>query len=128
MRRSRLSPRSSSEYVFFNADTGSHIKDIKTSFRAACRRAGIKGLRLHDCRHTFATWYMENGGDIVALSKILGHATIEMTARYCNPTWETMRQAVGRVGEILDPTRQKVDNAPAGAAVMPAANYLETAN
>ena len=44
--------------------------------------AGIKEFRFHDLRHTFASWYMMNGGDLYELAKILGHANIKMTERY----------------------------------------------
>jgi len=33
-------------------------------------------------RHTFASWYMMNGGDLYELAKILGHSNIKMTERY----------------------------------------------
>ncbi len=36
----------------------------------------------HDLRHTFASWYMMNGGDLYELAKLLGHASIKMTERY----------------------------------------------
>lgn len=99
-----------SEYVFYNPKTKNHIKDIKTAFKAACRRAEIKGLRLHDLRHTAASKMIEAGVDLVTVSKILGHASIQMTMRYAHPTPENMRLAVAKLGEILDQTRQKVDN------------------
>jgi integrase len=35
-----------------------------------------------DLRHTFASWYMMNGGDLYELAKILGHSNIKMTERY----------------------------------------------
>jgi integrase len=44
--------------------------------------AGIKDFRFHDLRHTFASWYMMNGGDLYALANILGHRNIKMTERY----------------------------------------------
>ena len=44
--------------------------------------AGIQGFRFHDLRHTFASWYMMNGGDLYELAKILGHSNIKMTERY----------------------------------------------
>ncbi len=101
-------PRSS-EHVFFNPETKDHIKDIKTAFRAACVRAEIKGLRLHDLRHTAASKMIEAGVDLVTVSRILGHSTIQMTMRYAHPTPENMRRAVEKLGEILGSTRQKVD-------------------
>jgi site-specific recombinase XerD len=44
--------------------------------------AGIENCRFHDLRHTFASWYMMNGGDLYELAKILGHSNIRMTERY----------------------------------------------
>jgi len=48
-------------------------------------RAGILGLRFHDLRHTAATRMIERGTNIVAVSKILGHSTPNMTMRYAHP-------------------------------------------
>jgi len=52
---------------------------------------------------------IEAGVDLVTVSKILGHASIQMTMRYAHLTPENMRRAVDRLGEILDPSRHKVD-------------------
>jgi len=46
--------------------------------------------------------------DLVTVSKILGHGSIQMTMRYANPTPENMRRAVERLDEVLDQARQKV--------------------
>jgi integrase len=68
---------------------------IGVGFRAACDRAGIKDFKFHDCRHTFATRFIEAGGDVVLLSKILGHSTITLTYnRYCHPRNDAMLAAV----------------------------------
>ncbi len=117
------------EYVFQNVETGTHIKDVKNGFHAACARAkkdpddekdpGITGLRFHDLRHTFASRALELGADIMTVSKILGHSSIMMTAKYLHPTGESMRAAVGKVGEFLEPTRQKVDTAEVPRPVSP---------
>ena len=45
-------------------------------------RAKIRDFRFHDLRHTFASWYMMNGGDLYELAKLMGHANIKMTGRY----------------------------------------------
>ncbi len=46
------------------------------------KRAKIQNFWFHDLRHTFASWYMMNGGDLYELAKILGHSNIKMTERY----------------------------------------------
>jgi integrase len=55
---------------------------VDESFETVLDMAGIKDFRFHDLRHTFASWYMMNGGDLYELAKILGHSNIKMTERY----------------------------------------------
>ena len=43
---------------------GSQYADMKKGFNAACRRAKITGIRWHDLRHTFASWFVQSGGDL----------------------------------------------------------------
>jgi integrase len=47
------------EYVFRD-NNGNRLREVKNGFDAACRRAGIQGLRFHDFRHTAATRMIEN--------------------------------------------------------------------
>lgn len=56
-------------------------------FRTAIDRTGIElpaGQLTHVCRHTFASHFMQNGGDILRLQRILGHTTLTMTMRYAH--------------------------------------------
>jgi integrase len=55
---------------------------VEGSFETVLILAGIHDFRFHDLRHTFASWYMMNGGDLYELARILGHANIKMTKRY----------------------------------------------
>lgn len=55
---------------------------VEGSLEQVLTRAQIKNFRFHDLRHTFASWYMMNGGDLYELAKILGHSNIKMTERY----------------------------------------------
>jgi integrase len=55
---------------------------VEGSFETVLELASIRDFRFHDLRHTFASWFMMNGGDLYELAKILGHANIKMTERY----------------------------------------------
>ena len=68
------------------------------AFERACSSAGIRGLRFHDLRHTFATRLVTNSVDLATVQKLLGHADIRMTLRYAHPTSRDMARAV----EILN--------------------------
>jgi integrase len=55
---------------------------VEGSFETVLELAGIRQFRFHDLRHSFASWFMMNGGDLYELAKILGHSNIKMTERY----------------------------------------------
>ncbi len=60
--------------------------NFKNAFNSACRRAKIEGLRFHDLRHTAATRWIQSGIPIATVSRLLGHADLQTTMRYVNPT------------------------------------------
>lgn len=57
---------------------------IKMLFARLAKRSGVKRLHARLCRHTFATDYLINGGDVFSLQQILGHSTLEMVRNYVN--------------------------------------------
>jgi integrase len=60
---------------------GKPITTCKTTFKKACKAAKIEyPVRLYDIRHLFASTMLANGGDLKAVSKLLGHSTTVMTA------------------------------------------------
>ncbi|MDH1008308.1 tyrosine-type recombinase/integrase [Pseudomonas nicosulfuronedens] len=68
-----------------------------TSFRRALDRSGIelpKGQASHALRHTFASRFMQKGGNILTLQKILGHSSLAMTMRYAHLAPEHLVEAV----------------------------------
>lgn len=68
-----------------------------TSFRRALDRSGIelpKGQASHALRHTFASRFMQKGGNILTLQKILGHSSLAMTMRYAHLAPEHLADAV----------------------------------
>jgi integrase len=52
---------------------------VEGSFETVLELAGIRDFRFHDLRHTFASWFMMNGGDLYELAKILGHSNVKMS-------------------------------------------------
>ncbi len=64
--------------------------------RRLVERAGIRAKTVspHSLRHTFAVRYLRTGrGDVAALQKILGHASLTTTQRYLDHL---------RVGELAE--------------------------
>jgi integrase len=73
---------------------------VEKSFEQVLKRAGIKNFRFHDLRHTFASWYMMNGGDLYELAKILGHSNIKMTERYAKLARKNLAKTGSTAREI----------------------------
>ena len=59
------------------------------------------GQASHVLRHTFASRFVINGGNILTLQKILGHRSLAMTMRYAHPAPDHLQDAV-RFGPITD--------------------------
>jgi integrase/recombinase XerD len=102
------------DYIFFNPETRKERKDVRGGFQAACDAAKIpygreKGIVFHDLRH-FAAYYLVKVTDIVMASKILGHASLDMTLRYVHPTEKDKHSAVQEVAKILFASRQNPVN------------------
>ena len=71
-------------------------------WRRSVEESGVKQIRLHDLRHSFATNAINNGCDIVAVSKYLGHADISTTLRvYTHLLEKTELDMVNKLSEQI---------------------------
>lgn len=76
--------RPNTEPIFLRADGEPWGKSHQTRrMEAACESAEIDPpATFHDLRHTYASHYLMNGGDLPGLSQQLGHADTRMTIRH----------------------------------------------
>ncbi len=74
-------PISEYDLVFPNrsGNPQSHANLLQRDFYPALRRAGLRKIRFHDLRHTFASLMLANGEDVVRVSRLLGHASPTIT-------------------------------------------------
>ncbi len=94
-----------SEYVFLGRKNKPFV-DLKISFKDACAKAGIKGFRFHDLRHTYASHLAMRGVHLRALQELLGHKTIQMTQRYSHLSPEHLQGAVKLLDDIIPPAAE----------------------
>ena len=91
-------------WVFFhltpalNTKVGDRVKSVRKAFSTACRRAGIENFHIHDLRHTFASWLVMNGTPLFEVSKLLRHASIQMTERYAHLAPDHLHDVVNNLG------------------------------
>jgi integrase len=75
---------------------------VNRCFTRALRRAGLPHLRLHNLRHTFATWMLELGESPKTVQTLLGHSTVATTLDlYSHVSLELEKQAVTRLNAAL---------------------------
>jgi integrase len=82
------------EWLVPNAATLKPYVDIKHPWDTAREAAGLEGLRIHDLRHSAASFMINAGIDLFAVGRILGHADHQSTMRYSHLANETLMQAV----------------------------------
>jgi integrase len=77
--------------------------------------AGIEDVRLHDLRHSFATFAVENGASLFQVGRTLGHAKAASTERYAHPSDASARSIASDVAARFLP-RANVEAIPSGEA------------
>jgi len=72
---------------------------VYDAFKTVCGKAGIRDFRFHDLRHTFASYLVMSGVDLVTVKELMGHTGISMTLRYSHLAPEHKAQAVAKLNE-----------------------------
>ena len=85
---------------------------LRRQFEQALRRANIKGASFHTLRHTFASHAVMRGIDIVTVSRLLGHSTIQMTMRYAKISRDHAEKAILALDDVIGSGKEHVTNKP----------------
>ena len=86
----------------FGGEAPLTITNIQRKFTKGIEESGVKKIRIHDLRHSFATNAINNGCNIVAVSKYLGHSTIQQTLEtYTHLLEKTDDAMVGIMDTVL---------------------------
>lgn len=97
-------------FVFTNRN-GDPLDESKLSYRYRkfLKENGLRYIRIHDLRHTFATILVtDDARNIAAASKALGHSSLAITLDVYGKTAQVETQATKRIGELLYPDRDQI--------------------
>jgi integrase len=75
--------------------------DLQKPWATVAKRAGLDGVRLHDLRHSFAAVGAGSGLGLPVIGKLLGHRSLETTARYAHVDANPLRVAANRIADQL---------------------------
>jgi integrase len=93
-------------YVIPGDDPEKPRADLKRPWLVVSKRADLDGVRLHDLRHTYASFGAGGGVGLPIIGKLLGHTQSATTARYAHLDNDPLRRAAenigGRIAAALD--------------------------
>lgn len=98
--------KESDVYVFTNRKTGKAFVNIFKPWNRIRTKAGVPFLRLHDLRHMYATYCVNNGRSIFEVSQLLGHADCRITVRYSHMQQKTLLEAANSVTSKISAVMQ----------------------
>ena len=87
-------------HIFANPQTGVPYRSFYYSWDSARKRAGLPDLRVHDLRHSFASFLVNAGRSLYEVQELLGHADIRTTSRYAHLSRERLFEAVEAVPQL----------------------------
>ena len=90
-----------SPWVFPAASGDGHYQGLGKLWRAIRKSAGLEDVRLHDLRHTFASFGAAGGLSLPLIGALLGHSQAATTQRYAHLANDPVSQAAGRVGSAV---------------------------
>jgi len=93
----QIDRKESDVYVFTNRKTNKRFVNVFKPWSRIRTKAGVPFLRLHDLRHMYATYCVNNGRSIFEVSQLLGHADTRTTIRYSHLSAKTLLEAANSV-------------------------------
>lgn len=97
----QLSISRSGPYLFPNPKTGEPFVSIFHSWDTARKKAELPDLRIHDLRHSFASFLINNGRSLYEVQRILGHTQVKTTQRYSHLSQDSLVSAANAAGDAL---------------------------
>lgn len=107
----RRKETASSVFVFPSHGKSGHLQEPFKGWQRILKRAGIEDCRLHDLRHTLASYQSMSGAPESVIGKTLGHQSIETTRKYTHMAQNTVLESVEKAVALMKaPVAKKVVN------------------
>jgi integrase len=83
-------------------------KDVmERHWRRICAAAGLEDIRLHDMRHSYASFLASAGESLPVIGALLGHTQAQTTARYSHLLDDPLRRATEHAGAVVTGKRRR---------------------
>ena len=88
-------------WVFRGAKPKSRLACLSWHWRRVRKAAGLDDVRLHDCRHSYASRALALGEGLPVIGRLLGHARVGTTAKYAHLVRDAEKAAAARTGTSI---------------------------
>jgi integrase len=99
------------QYVIAGERQDKPRADLKRPWNLVRRAAGLEGLRIHDLRHTYASFGAGGGLGLPIIGKLLGHSQPATTARYAHLDSDPLKRAsetiAGQIAAAMSPDKAR---------------------
>jgi integrase len=96
-----LKKQADNPYVFCGDKPGTHLVTLQKTWERIRQKAGIPDVRIHDLRHSFASFALKKGVSLYGVSKLLGHKNIATTTRYAHLELEELKKLTNIVDQAF---------------------------
>ena len=108
-------------WTFPNPKTLKPYVSIHYSWDSARKAAGLKDVRIHDLRHSFASFLVNSGRTLYEVQHLLGHTQIKTTQRYSHLTQDTLLEASNAVTRAVGHLFTPMLSSPQSTGLLPMA-------
>lgn len=96
-----LKTESRYDHLFVNVKTGKPYTTIHKVFHRLRQDAGLPHLRIHDLRHMYASFLVNNGRSLYEVQRCLGHSSSSTTERYSHLTSKSLQDAADSASDVI---------------------------
>lgn len=93
-------------YIIVGKRNGQHMVNLRKPWMRIVKSAGIEHVRLHDLRHSFASFAVSSGASLNLIGEQLGHRSLATTQRYAHLARDPVRQATETTANIISKAMQ----------------------
>ena len=91
-----------SPWVFPTHSAAGHLMWPREAWKMVLERSKLADLRIHDLRHTMASWQVTTGTALPIVSEMLGHSSASSTSRYAHVDLSAVRQSASTASDAIE--------------------------
>ncbi len=107
---SGIEQKDDNPHVILGEKPSSHRSSLQALWERIREAAEIPDVRIHDLRHTYASYGVNGGHNLAVVGRLLGHNKITTTQRYAHLADESVRRATDAIGAALHQNLSLISN------------------